>query len=51
MGFLSSVSCFSKSFEPKEGVMGTSDFDRWVRSTGNNPGLPLDSEVEGGPAR
>ena len=47
MGFLSSVSHSSKLIEPKEGVPGTSDF-YLVRSTDNNVGLQLASEVEGG---
>ena len=38
---------YNKLIEPKDGVVGTSDI-QIVRSTGNNLGLQLASEVEGG---
>ena len=44
---LSSVSHANKLMEPKEGVIGTSDLQALVISTGNNLGLQLASEVEG----
>lgn len=49
------VDCFSEFCQPlwqiipiEEGVMGTSDYNLLVRSTGNNVGLLLVSEVESG---
>lgn len=43
---LSSVGGPSKLIKPEEGVLGTSDLQPWVRSTGNILGLPLASEAE-----
>lgn len=41
------MSTSGKLTYPEEGVMGTSDFEPWVRSISNNLDLELASEVGG----
>ena len=46
--FLSSVSCSNKLVEPEEGSWEPLIYSQSVKSTGNNLGLQLVSQVEGG---
>lgn len=47
MSLLSSMSLSSKWIEPEEGVLGTLIYTQFIKSTDNNLGLWLVSEIGG----